>query len=255
MILKILTLNLHCFAEKGIPENQGKIANKILEHDIDVILLQEVAQTQNEEAAYDSVKKDNYGLRLLNLLHETNKEYLFYYEPIKDSFCTLDEGLGIISKYPLIFKNSKFISKTRDYKNWKTRKVMIYELPCDVLPIHFATTHFGWSDGYEVFEEQFDLASIELLNEKLSILAGDFNIREDSKEYQHIINSGWHDAFKGDKDFFHRPTFHGDESTEGKRVRLDYVMTNKPVNVKHKEIFFQENRVSDHMGVYVEIDL
>jgi len=80
--------------------------------------------------------------------------------------------------------------------------------------ITLATTHFGWSDGYEVFEEQFDLAT-----EK---------IKDD--EYKYITKQGWHDLFIDDPKFLKLPTFRGDFSTNDKPARLDYIMTNHKVN-------------------------
>ncbi|XMB72915.1 endonuclease/exonuclease/phosphatase family protein [Mycoplasmatota bacterium WC30] len=255
MKLKLLTLNLHCFAEQNIEQNQKLVAEMIIKYDVDIVFLQEVAQTMNLPIIKDNIKENNYGYMIQQELSGQGYIYNYYYEPIKESFGSNDEGLGIISKKPLKFLSSKYISKTIDYGNWKTRKVLAYELETDSKKIALATTHFGWSDGYEVFEEQFTLATEDFINIDLVILAGDFNIVSDSKEYKYITKNGWNDVFYKNPDFKNTPTFRGDEDTMRRQVKIDYIMTNKEVELLNQKILFIEDRVSDHYGVFAEIEV
>lgn len=256
MNLKILTLNLHCFAENNVETKQNIIASRIDELKIDVIFLQEVTQSQNNQILTNTnIKSDNYGLFLQELLAKKGQKYYFYYEPIKKSFDIYDEGIGILSKYPLEFVKSKLISKSKDYSNWKTRKALIYKLKLNEKTLTLATTHFGWSDGIEVFEDQFDLVSKDIITNELAILAGDYNIYVESMEYKHIIDKGWFDIFRDQADFYKRPTFRGDDNTHLNKIRIDYIMTNKPVRLINQKILFIEDRVSDHYGVFVMIEI
>ncbi len=255
MKLKLLTLNLHCFAEENIEQNQKLIAETIIKLDADIIFLQEVAQSMTLPILTKSIKEDNYGYAIQQELNKLGNTYNFYYEPIKESFGCNDEGLGILSKEPLKFLSSNHISKTIDYGNWKTRKVLAYELDTKTKKIALATTHFGWSDGYEVFEDQFALATEKFADADLVILAGDFNIVADSKEYKYIINKGWNDVFHMNSEYRNAPTFRGDDVTKFKQRKIDYIMTNQEVKLLNQKILFIEDRVSDHYGVFAEIEV
>ena len=256
MKLKILTQNLHCLVEKNLLTKQHILANKIAELDIDIVFLQEVAQTKTpHHPSKTSVADDNYGLVLQKLLKHKGLQYHFYFEPIKESFSIYDEGVAILSKYPLEYVEAKVISKTNDYSNWKTRKALVYKLSLNHKTLALATTHFGWSDEVETFEDQFDLINETLIKEDLAILAGDYNIYPESKEYKHIIKRGWLDVFKDDKVYIQKPTFSGEDNTHFQKIRIDYIMTNKPVTLVDKEILFTKDRISDHYGVFVEISI
>jgi len=249
MKLKILTLNLHCLVEEDLEKKQIIIANAIIEHQIDIVFLQEVAQTKSN----DRIVEDNYALTLQTLLEERGAKYNLYFEKIKESFGVYDEGLAFLSKMQLDFVSFEYISKTKEYSNWKSRKLLVYRLNSEK-EVFLATTHFGWSDGYEVFEEQFDQANMILSGHERVILAGDFNITPNSKEYQYIINHNWSDIFKEDV-YGNQPTFRGDASTNGKDVRIDYIMTTLQMRVISKNTLFKETRVSDHFGILAEIEL
>jgi maltose 6'-phosphate phosphatase len=253
MRLKILTLNLHCLEENNIELNQKTIIDEILKRDVDIIFLQEVAQIRIENI-YNTIHNDNYALKIQKGLKNEGVNYYLYFEPIKESFGKYDEGLAIISKYPLNEVNSKLISKTADYSNWKTRKILTGKMTfSDNLHITIGTSHFGWSDGYEVFEDQFDLANDELIDSSIALIAGDFNILNTSEEYKYICNKGWIDIFK-ETTYFAKPTFRGD-SQNNNVERIDYVFINNSFKLIDNEILFIDTRVSDHYGVYAEIDL
>jgi len=253
MKLKLLTINLHCFAENDVANKQLILVDEIVNKNADIVFLQEVAQTNKLDIIKSNIKKDNYGLTLQSLLEEKGIHYFYYYDPIKMGYGIYDEGVGILSKYILKNEISHHISKCLDYQSWKTRKVLAYDL--EDFSVRVATTHFGWSDGYELFEDQFKIANDVLRDKNLVILAGDFNIEYGSKEYQNIIALGWVDVFDGNPEYEKAVTFKSDNVNDTKDSRIDYIMTNKPVQLIDQEIVFIEKRVSDHFGVYVEIEL
>lgn len=250
MEIRILTLNLHCFAEKEIIEKQRRIAEAIISNKIDLVFLQEVAQTRGE-----LINPDNYGLKIVELLKSEGLDYYFYYEGFKRSFDIYEEGLGFISKYPLSSQQTRFISNINDYENWKTRKILECNLDFFGKKIRIATTHFGWSDELEVFEKQFDKATEAFDLNTLTILAGDFNITPKSKEYNYILDRGWLDLSRDNTEFYLEPTFKGDQTTKDSQVRLDYIMANKQLTVISKKILFNGNYVSDHFGLYMILDI
>ena len=253
MKLKLLTLNLHCLVEEELKSKQVKIANEIAARSLDIIFLQEVAQTHTSDIV--SVNPDNYALTLVKLLREHGLNYHFYFEPIKKSFNIYDEGLAILSKVHLDKSFSRQISKVDSYESWKRRKVLAYHMYFEGKKITLATTHFGWTDEVEVFEKQFELATESKDDSDIFILAGDYNIYPESKEYKYILRKNWKNLSRRNHNNKYSPTFRGGDDTHFKEVRLDYIMSNKKINVLNEEIVFIIDRVSDHYGLVIEIEL
>jgi len=252
--MKILTLNLHCFAEESIEQNQDVIVETILNENIDIILLQEVAQLKTNKIVYGDVKEDNYGYILKKKLEMGGIDYDYYYKFGNQAFGLYDEGLGILSKTKLIDKRSFYVSKTIDYNNWNTRVIVSAKTVIDNLKIVFTSIHFGWSDGYEVFEDQVDQLIDNLKSEDINIIGGDFNISPGTKEYKHIIDKGYNDLFYNKQDdYYNIPTHVNDIDEKDGSSRIDYVMSNKQFKVVKRKILFVENKVSDHYGVLIEL--
>lgn len=254
--MKILTLNLHCFAEKKIKQKQKQIADFILQRDIDLVFFQEVAQPFNKKIVEDRIKKNNYAYTIQKLLQNQGVKYDIYYDFSKRGFGIYDEGLAILSKTPLTSKQSYYVSKNTDYHDWHTRMNVSCETFIDNKNYLLTSLHLGWTEGDEVFEHQFDRTIEHLDSNKVQLISGDFNVSEDSKEYQYIISKGYIDLYyNGDESYFkdvtHRPYI--DVKKEAKRI--DYVMSNHPFKTIQREIVFKEQPVSDHYGVYLEIEL
>lgn len=245
-----MTLNLHCLVETDLHQKQQRIASYISEKDIDIIFFQEVAQTQTAPITTDSIKEDNYILTLKRMLQEEGHLYHIYYEPFKTSFGRYDEGLGFLSKHPLTLQEKKQISKTSDYQDWHRRYVVTYYVEIGQTSIYLSNTHFGWSDDAERFEDQYDQAKETLPDQELGFLVGDYNIPPTSNEYRHIMSHQMIDLFDTDA-FRNQPTYWD----ENKQVRIDYIMSNKPINILHQELVFTDKRVSDHAGLYLEFQL
>lgn len=251
--LKLLTLNLHCLEEENLALIQKQIADKIIELDIDIIFLQEVAQTQTKNIILDNIKEDNYGYQLQKLLKAQQKIYDYNYEALKYSFGKYDEGLAILSKYPLSNKKVILISKTSDPYNWKLRKALKVDIK-DSISLY--CTHLGWSDGTEVFEDQVDLMVSDMNKDKLNIIAGDFNIIPNSNEYRHIVKKRLYDLFYDNNPlYWETPTHISNMDIHAESKRIDYIFSSKKLKVNKRMILFNEQRVSDHFGVYLEIEV
>ena len=106
--MKVLSLNLHCFAEKNIVENQHTISNFILRNDIDIIFFQEVAQSEQDELVTEHIRKDNYALIVQQILEDSKKTYYLHYMFGNLAFGSYQEGLAILSKYK--YKNKLKVS-------------------------------------------------------------------------------------------------------------------------------------------------
>ena len=253
--LKLLTINLHCLEEPNIKQNQETIVSEIIKRDIDIIFLQEVAQNLKGRKLVEQIKESNYGYDLMQLLKEQNHIYYYYYTPIKESFNKYDEGIAILSKHKLKHVSSEYISKTKDYSNWKSRKMIQAELHIADEIITLVSVHLGWSDGNEVFENQVEKLLSSLKEENQWLLAGDFNVNPNSKEYQFLLNKGLIDLYGLNQEHLYDATHISDMDIHDGSNRIDYFFSTKTYQVLEQEILFQEKRVSDHFGVYLSIKL
>lgn len=254
--MKLLTLNLHCFAEENIKQNQGIISDFIIEREIDVCFFQEVAQHFENKVIKDRIKEENYVFDLIQLLQEEGHTYYMHFDYSKRGYGVYDEGLAIISKTPLYNKDSYHVSKKVDYHDWKTRMNVSCETLFQNKEIVLTSIHLGWSDEIETFEEQFDETMIHIDKNKLNLIAGDFNVSEGSKEYHHVVGYDLTDLYyNGEKTYYHDITHLDYIDVKEEATRIDYVFSNKPLKTMKREVVFKDTRVSDHFGVYIEIEV
>ena len=254
--MKILTLNLHCFEESTISKNQKLIVDTIIKENIDIIFFQEVGQTKNLPILFDDIKDDNYGYKVKSLLEEKGYKYYYHYKIGNQSFENYDEGVAILSKTELINKTYFYASNQTSYLKWYTRIIVSASTNILGKKLTLTSAHLGWSYGTELFENQFDKI-IENLNSKdINIIAGDFNVGPDTKEYNHMISRGYHDLFyNGDSKYFNIPTHLDDIDVKVGSSRIDYIMSNIKFDIIDRRVLFKDNRVSDHFGVLINISL
>ena len=253
--LKLLTLNLHCLEEENIQENQKRIVKEIMNKDIDIIYLQEVAQYSDSVIVYGNVKNSNYGYQLQQLLKKKGEEYFFYFDVIKHAFGKYDEGVAILSKHKLRDVKSNYISKSHEINYWRTRKMIKGDLHRLDKTISFISTHLGWTDKYEVFEDQVDRLLTHVSDDHVLLIAGDFNVSPKTKEYGYIISKGLTDLYGNNPKHTFDPTHIKDMDLHQGETRIDYIFANMKLEVLRREILFTKQRVSDHYGVYMEIRL
>ena len=252
--MKVLTLNLHCFEESTIDLNQKRIADTIIKQDIDVILLQEVAQSKDSEVIIDDIKEDNYGYKLVQYLKVHGVNYYYYYKIGNQAFGLYDEGLAILSKTKLTNKHYFYVSKTKDYNNWDTRIIVSAKTTIKNKDIIFTSVHLGWTNDNEVFEEQVDSLMHNLNTKEINIIAGDYNISPGTKEYNYFIGKGYKDLFyNNDIEYFNVPTHVSDIDQKDGQSRIDYIMSNKELKIINRKILFNKDMVSDHYGLLIEI--
>ncbi|MDC0558978.1 endonuclease/exonuclease/phosphatase family protein [Candidatus Izimaplasma bacterium] len=252
--MKLLTLNLHCMAEENIPEKQERITKAIIDNDIDVVFFQEVAQSLTSKKLNNMMREDNYGLTIIKKLRKQGLEYDYYFETTNLSFGSYEEGLMIISKYPLINRKCTFVSEMKDFSNWSVRKHLCADIKHNDTIITLSTVHLGWTEGIEVFENQVDLLIDNIDQNHLNILAGDFNVSSKSSSYEYLKGKNLYDLFalNGETDK-HTPTHLKNMDTHKGETRIDYIFANNSVDVIDKKIFFNKNLVSDHYAVFLEI--
>ena len=253
--MKLLTLNLHCFSEENIELKQKRIVDTILKEDVDVVLLQEVAQSRDSKIQFDDIKEDNYGYNIQQSLLRFGVNYDYHYKIGNQAFGLYDEGLAILSKAKLTDKRHFYISKTIDYYQWNTRVIVSAKSFIEGKHITFTSAHLGWSDGFEVFEDQVDILIGSLNNKDINFIAGDFNISPGSNEYNYLINKGYNDLFySNDTEYYNIPTHVSDIDQKDGSSRIDYVISNEEFKIVDRKILFNKDLVSDHFGVLIEIE-
>lgn len=252
--MKILTLNLHCFAETDIQSKQALIVNEIVSQSCDVIFLQEVAQSKTKNFIDSTkyiqsieIREDNYAYSLLKSLQGLGLSYYMVYSVSNEAFGEYDEGLAILSKNPFLKHDHTYVSKTQDYNDWKTRKIIFGDVQFQNQVVRLICVHLGWADEVEVFEYQFKklLQSLDL--KLLNIVSGDFNVSDISSEYEYT-QMYLYDVIGSDKKT--KDPTHGDS-------RIDFIMTSKPTQITHYHTLFKtvEEQVSDHRGILVTLSL
>jgi maltose 6'-phosphate phosphatase len=246
-MLKLMTLNLHCFAEDNFIYKQTLVCEEIVRGDYDVVFFQEVAQSKtapkiptSQTVNSNEVKADNYTLILQQNLALMGHQYYLIYSVSNEAFGDYDEGLAMLSKVPFVRHQSAYVSKLRDYHDWRTRKLVIGDIKWNDQVIRLISVHLGWSDETEVFETQFK-QMLELTTEtQFTLFAGDFNIPDNSEAYSFTQ----HHLFDVTKGVVQTAPTHGPH-------RIDYIMTNHPVLLHSYQTLFEhpDHWVSDHRGL------
>lgn len=265
--MKIMTVNLHSYIEKDYEKKLEIFTDALFRIQPDIIAMQEVNQNSSCEvftAERDFIsacfgiplKKDNYGLRVMEALKEKGAFYNFAWLGIKKSFEVFEEGLCFLSKKPLKGKTAFLISGTNNNLNWKKRMVLGIEAGGE----WFYNVHMGrWDDDEEPFLSQW-----EMLNEKARHgtprwLMGDFNSPADTRNegYDCILSSGWYDTFmlanKKDNGITAVGKIDGWRDKESfKAERIDYIFTDTKREFESSYTVFNgknEKQISDHHAI------
>ncbi|MGR8951296.1 MAG: endonuclease/exonuclease/phosphatase family protein [Gammaproteobacteria bacterium] len=189
--LKILILNLHCYQEDHQDRKFSQIAKAIGEHGIDIVCFQEVAEFWNDG-------KGDWPTNSANIINgRLKKPYHLYTDWSHLGFEKYREGVAILSRFPLLHQESRYVSDSDDPYNIHSRKVVMAQIDVPHIGLlNIFSAHLSWwEDG---FESQFDrlrewAASKAGKKVKGSLLCGDFNIAAGSKGYRHVIDTKEYD--------------------------------------------------------------
>lgn len=279
--MKIMTLNAH---NHGVDmptsvfhKNLDNLADCIVQQQIDVVALQEVCQTQGAKIVKEEeihgfvtvgkgtvIRQDNYVWQLMHRLEQKGCRYSWTWVGIKTGYGIFDEGLAVISRFPIEHAETYYLSHSQDYQNWKTRKAIAADIRIGVQKICVVCTHLGWwEDEEEPFAGQMDRLQKALSDKEGNIfLMGDFNspANERNTGYDYVKSYGWLDTWLLAGHGEHEVTVPGkidgwsEEAEQG--LCIDYIWSNYPVNVAASRIVFsgkEEPVISDHFGILAEI--
>ena len=166
--MKLLTLNTHSLEEPDYVKKTDKFIEMMVKEQPDIVALQEVNQSQNEAELPDvmldgytrcggfelPVRQDNHARYVVKELRKRGIYYDWTWISAKTGYGKYDEGMVLLSKKPIARAQQFLISKTDDYENWKTRRIL------GIQPVGsrdwFFTVHMGWwNDEEEPFAAQW----------------------------------------------------------------------------------------------------
>ena len=216
----------------------------------------------------EAIREDNHAAVLASILKQRGINYHWTWTGAKIGYGKYDEGLAVFSRSPILQTRQFYISKSHDYSNWKSRKILGIQTDQNTW---FYTMHMGWwSDEEEPFKDQwerFQTSDIHMKEQEVWLL-GDFNSPCDvrGEGYDEIKSYGWLDTWElaevkdagitvsGQIDGWRDTGKQGNtESQNG--MRIDYIWTNQNRPIKKSQVVFDGSRdpiVSDHFGVMVE---
>ena len=207
---------------------------------------------------------------LAEILRGMDCYYYWTWISAKTGYGKYDEGMALLTRKPIERVRQHLISRTDDYENWKTRKMLGVQV--QGCPDWFFTVHMGWwNDEEEPFRGQWDSMEefFRSCRKKDSTiwLMGDFNSPDNVKGqgYELVCNSGWQDSWKAaetkDEGFTVEKEIDGwRDSDTGKaeqktdRMRLDYIFSSEKRKILTSEVICNGKKypvVSDHCGVMI----
>ena len=261
--LKVMILNLHCYQEDNQDYKFSQIAKAITELDVDIVCLQEVAELWNDGHGDWNTN----SAKIIN--DRLNRPYQLYTDWSHLGFEKYREGVAILSKFPMLKQESKYVSNSHSAFSIHSRKVVMAQVhvPCMGL-INFFSAHLSWWD--DGFPEQFKRLSKWAAENQTgdvsgTMLCGDFNITAGSEGYKLVVKSNEYD------DQFLAANAHGVFEKIFKvndpywqhyltgDYRIDYIFLNKAsdLNITSGRVLFTEEdygRVSDHCGYFMTFE-
>lgn len=258
--MKVLSINLNTYQEDRQFDKFMKIAQKIVDEAIDVVLFCEAGQSLMSPYIEGDIRQDNAIKIICDKVNELlgTQVYKFKWEMVHFGFKIYEEGVAIMSKYPLENIASTYITKTSDHFTFKSRKV----IKATIQNIDFYACHMGWEDD-EVEPFAYQLSELHRFiqqesKDRLAIIGGTFNNDVKTKSYQEVIRAGYIDLYANanpegmyDETLILPDGFHKEDT-----YRLDYIFASKKdVTIKKANYLFEkDDRVSDHVAILVDIE-
>lgn len=275
--MKLLTLNTHSYAEENQEQKLDYIAQTIAEWDVDVVALQEVNQViaskhidHRELITFSpidgqvNIREDNFALRLVDLLAEKGKTYYWSWAMTHIAHDTKQEGVAILSKYPINNVTSYNVSESHDWLDYKTRRIIAAKITNEKGQSFMAVSgHFSWWHGENNTEFHYEWQEAEKYLSRTTLpiyMMGDFNNPADTDGYTYMVNTKLpiRDSFKIAEETVGDATVLkeiGGWTGLKEQIRIDYIFVPEDVQVKHHAVVYDGERqqtVSDHSGVLVE---
>ena len=275
--MKVLTLNTHSWLEENQEEKMQRLAKKIAEESFDVIALQEVNQTAEsnqvtspfsftQPAMAQIIKEDNFALKLVTYLNEVyNLTYYWSWAYNHIGFDKYNEGVALLSKYPLKEVTTYSLSKATDPLDYHTRVALGATIDIhDKQAYHFISLHASWWERENKKYFPYEARQLQKIKENQAlpvIIMGDFNnpCQKENEGYDLLLEQ-WFDSYQLAKETKGEYTMGGyiagwDASTPP--LRIDFIFLSNEEPIKKAVICFDgkdEPVISDHFAYFIETE-
>ncbi|MBU6997343.1 MAG: endonuclease/exonuclease/phosphatase family protein [Theionarchaea archaeon] len=269
--MKLITLNAQNYDDGGNWETRKKmIVNAIVQCNADVIALQEIRFDRSQEST--TLTYQNMGEQIVSDLSQYSGyatcaivyQWAQYYAngSVTQKITTTWEGLGIISRLPIVETGSAFLSMPQNSGDKNHRITQYITVTTGAgNTVHVFNAHFAVYSWCPLCLNSNVTETLEYMN-KIStasrVLVGDLNAPPDNEEIQRLKTSGLVDMW---------PTLHPGEdgftypSYPTPNERIDYVWADKGLatSVKEIEIILADPQsgvyASDHLGLAVTLSV
>lgn len=279
MTLTILTLNLHSYQEFRVQGDTiagriekheplfDRIAAAIIDLDVDVVCLQEVAEDRAEMLTKPYGQAPSNAARHINMRIANGSKYHLVQDWSHYAWDTWREGLAILSKHQIRKISSRYVTANQSKSWWKSRNILLAQIDLPLVGLlNLFSVHSGWwNDDDEPSRPQYDRlrawAAAEHTSEiAATFLCGDFNAAAGSSGYRYWETTAEYvdQYLLANQGGMFDPTIEGTiDGWNGKSVgkRIDYIFLKKGSIFRVQEahtIFTPSDygRVSDHVGIY-----
>ena len=146
--LNVMILNLHCYQEDNQDYKFSQIAKAINDLDVDIVCFQEVAELWNDG-------QGDWNTNSAKIINDRlNQPYHLYTDWSHLGFDKYREGVAILSRYPMLKQESKYVSNSHSAFSIHSRKVVMAQVHVPYMGlINFFSAHLSWWD--DGFPEQF----------------------------------------------------------------------------------------------------
>lgn len=260
---KVLILNLHCYQEKDQLAKLATVAQAIRDLHIDVVCLQEVAEHWNDGAG-------DWASNTARIIQEQLPQPFYLVTDWSHrGFDRYREGVAILSRYPFIRSEARYVSASQDVYDIHSRKVIMGQIHAPgVGVVNLFSAHLSWwEDG---FRHQFDTLRAwadrrHTRSVAATLIGGDFNIQAGSQGYAHVVaTSEYEDQFlrvdnRRAFDAIFRKRAAGWASHLAEDGRIDYIFMKRggklrPIAAQRLFTGDGYRRVSDHEGFLVTFE-
>lgn len=279
--MKALTLNIHSHSREHCEHDYHHMictfSSYIISQKIDVIAIQESCQTCTKKQVMKeelssfipcqegiTITEDNCAWLIIKEAEKKGVKFYWTWCPAKLGYNKYDEGLAILSRYPILLTETDYISKSHDFYNWKTRKIVGCKILIGSKIQWFYSLHMGWWKDEEenfIFQMQRVQKLVETKKENV-FLMGDFNSPSHvrGEGYDYIKSNHWKDTYEiaqeKDDGITVPGKIDGWEQGVDRGMRIDYIWSRQPVPVASSKVMFSGNTepvISDHFGVCITI--
>ncbi|RLD23309.1 MAG: hypothetical protein DRI71_05635, partial [Bacteroidetes bacterium] len=271
-----LTINLHTYQEEDQLEKLNMVIDVIGQMDIDFITFQECAQHKSAELIDAIIREDNMAhLIVAGLDEKYSTSYKFSWDWAHYGWNVWEEGVSVLSKYPILENEARYVSSSTSKTNIESRKVIYSacQLP-DGKQINMYSVHTHWRTSLTSEEQNNQIKNIQaMVDEKstansYSFVAGDFNVNPTSdypwsEGYKTMIaNGNYVDTYLLANDGANNKPAQSQHNTVLGDFpgRIDYIFmkSNADFEVVDSQIIFRADivgKVSDHYGVITKVRL